>query len=74
MSATFLKSDYSYRLLFTAGYRVLLAVVSIMMTVEVRADWPGWRGQLRAGRAGDVQVPEKWPKELTMLWSHEVGI
>ena len=74
MSATFLKSDCSYRLLFSTAYRVLLAVVSIMMTVETRADWPGWRGQFRDGRAGDVQVPEKWPNELTLLWSHEVGI
>lgn len=37
------------------------------------ADWPGWQGPARDGRASGFEVPAAWPAELTKRWQVEVG-
>jgi outer membrane protein assembly factor BamB len=38
------------------------------------ADWPGWRGETRDGRAANVVAPASWPEKLNRVWVVPVGV
>ena len=36
-------------------------------------DWTGWLGEEKTGRVSNFQAPPKWPENLSLQWSVQVG-
>lgn len=49
------------------------AVVSLLATASLDAQWPQWRGHNRDGVVAAASVPKAWPAKLTPKWTQTVG-
>jgi outer membrane protein assembly factor BamB len=49
------------------------AVVVLLATGSLDAQWPQWRGPNRDGVVATASVPKAWPAKLTPKWTQAVG-
>lgn len=49
------------------------AILSLLATASMHAQWPQWRGPNRDSVVATASVPKAWPAKLTQKWTYPVG-